>query len=1040
MFKAFLCLMISLPLAVSCFDDSELWEAIDQLEMRVDSLQNNLNAQMQVVSDMLSGKKNMAISSCVMNADSSYVVTLTNGVSFTVLPQNASLSSLVSVVTVEGKRCWAMYDESGALTPIHDSKGAPIPVDMAISVKIVDGKYYLVVGDNEIETCYDTEDLVQVFNSCEVHKDASGNVYAMTFDFGGGMKVTVAVDGYKGVLFKISTINTDVLSEYFIGYGASQTFLMDVNGVVDYVMQIPDGWRVTEKVEQLTGDVYVTITAPTREAVEMGAGVPGGDLKVVSVVEGGKAVVTKLTLSTDPFKVFNVSSLRAVVQTYTGIQKFVYGLTLISEFEPSQVIAEVNRILTTTAELPEGYFISETALDKSHEEIYPELQEGGAYMFWAVPAVYSEGDDESTAGFSASEDMLRTYSLVPMFVQMKVSDVTLLDAKLDLKVVGAAQLYAGLFPKTASVIDEIVYQINNGALEKIEDAELLSYEGPASEFPHKEFPHYMEPNTSYVAWVVPVEEDKKEYFVTDVTYQEFTTLDIVAGGTLKAELAAPVATSSSASINVSCEEAAMIYYAYLDDSIGSRNQNFGNETKWNVMQSAATFTSVRGTSVEAVIDELMPETTVWLYAVPVSHQGLLGEVVCKSVTTSGVTFNDMSVKVEPVEVLSDEASFRISVTGGTAEDYIYWVGRTANDFWVNKCGKRVETAQKFMAANPDADVIADVMKMNGPVSAEGILKVTGLTINKEHVILVMAKDAEGNYSPAGVYTFNTKAVNLGAAFVSEGSEKWNTTKKWIEDNIVWHKETFKGTSGQGQGYAYYSFDIKIPQELTASISTSYPDHFNPESADLSETIIAFEEYCAESRDVTTLSSVELKDEDRPQFDLVDDYGRMHNASNYVNVSDHYVHGCPGYGRATYFSSAGHTETSCYMWDGVCPNYEEAKKKIANKLSVEYWKAWVVDEWSWVYNNDPTHDYSRVFTDEEAISDFAMRMVNFYKPYYQDMEPIVFVNDGSALKFINSYAVGVDEEGNVIDKVFVVLKDDSGNYYAPMIIDVPNYFK
>lgn len=1031
MFKAFLCLVISLPLAVSCFDDSELWEAIDQLEMRVDSLQNNLNAQMQVVSDMLSGKKNMAISSCVMNSDSSYVVTLTNGASFTVLPQNASLSSLVSVVTVDGKRCWATYDESGVLTPVLDAKGAPIPVDMAISVKIVDGKYYLVVGGNEIETCYDTEDLVQVFNSCEVHKDASGNVYAMTFDFGDGVKVTVAVDGYKGVLFRLSTISTDVLSEYFIGYGASQTFLMDVNGVVDYVMQIPDGWRVTEKVEQLTGDVYVTITAPTREAVAMGAGVAGGDLKVVSVVEGGKAVVTKLTLSTDPFKVFNVSSLRAVVQTYTGIQKFVYGLTLISDFEPSQIIGEVNRILTTTADLPEGYFISETALDKSHEEIYPGLQEGGAYMFWAVPAVYSEGDDESTAGFSASEDMLRTYSLVPMFVQMQVGEVTLLDAELDLKVIGATRLYAGLLPKTDNVIDEIVYQINNGAYDMLENPELLNYEGPASEFPEKEFSHYLEPNTSYVAWVVPVEDDKKEYFVTDVTYQEFTTLEIKAGGTLKAELETPVLTSSSASVNVVCEEAAMIYYAYLDDSIGSRNESFGNETKWNVMQSAATFTSVRGTSVEAVIDELMPETTVWLYAVPVSHQGLLGEVVCKSVKTAGVTFNNLSVEVEPVEVLSEEASFRITVTGGTAEDYIYWVGRTANDFWVNRCGKSAETAQKFMAANPDADVIADVMKKNGPVPADGLLSVKDLTINKEHVILVMAKDATGNYSAAGVHTFNTLAVNLGVSFVNEGSEQWNTTKKWIEDNIVWHEDKFRDKDGLG--YAYYSFDIKTPQDLTASISTSYPEDYNPETADMAETIVAFEEYCLKASSSTILNGYELPDDEIEKFNLADADGNVHNAINYMSIYDYYVHGDPRFGKFTMFSSAGHNETTCSMWDGICQNYHDHQKQMQDKMDVEYWKSWVMTEW---YSDK----YGRVFNDQTAIEEFAKGAAEVFKKYYGDKEPIVFVNDGSAVTVINANAAGTDDSGNVMDKVFVILKDNSGNYYAPMVIDVPNYYK
>jgi hypothetical protein len=151
---------------------------------------------------MLSGKGSLVITSCVVNPDGSSVVTLSDGKSFTLLPPNASVSALVSVVNVNGKNCWAMYGEDGELVPITDDNNNPVPVTVSIDVQIKDGKYYLIVNGNEYETCYDTEDLVQVFNSCKLHKDASGQVYAMTFDFGEGGTVTVAVDG-SGSIVKV---------------------------------------------------------------------------------------------------------------------------------------------------------------------------------------------------------------------------------------------------------------------------------------------------------------------------------------------------------------------------------------------------------------------------------------------------------------------------------------------------------------------------------------------------------------------------------------------------------------------------------------------------------------------------------------------------------------------------------------------------------------------------------------------------------------------------------------------------------------------
>ena len=98
--------------------------------------------------------------------------------------------------------------------------------------------------------------------------------------------------------------------------------------------------------------------------------------------------------------------------------------------------------------------------------------------------------------------------------------------------------------------------------------------------------------------------------------------------------------------------------------------------------------------------------------------------------------------------------------------------------------------------------------------------------------------------------------------------------------------------------------------------------------------------------------------------------------------------------------------------------------IAECLTIEKWK-----------------NYGRARGVEgEELEAFAESYLQAYKPFYEDMEPIIFVNDGSPIKVFTGSAIGVDEKGEVHDRVIVMFKDKQGNYYEPMYFEVPNYFK
>ena len=79
-------------------------------------------------------------------------------------------------------------------------------------------------------------------------------------------------------------------------------------------------------------------------------------------------------------------------------------------------------------------------------------------------------------------------------------------------------------------------------------------------------------------------------------------------------------------------------------------------------------------------------------------------------------------------------------------------------------------------------------------------------------------------------------------------------------------------------------------------------------------------------------------------------------------------------------------------------------------------------------------------DEAAINKAAQDLLEFYRPFFENKKPIIFENTGSALEITQPYGIGADQTGQIVDDVFVVLKDKNGNYYEPMKFEVPPYFK
>lgn len=353
--------------------------------------------------------------------------------------------------------------------------------------------------------------------------------------------------------------------------------------------------------------------------------------------------------------------------------------------------------------------------------------------------------------------------------------------------------------------------------------EKLEYDGPASLFPSGKDQTYLNPETAYVAWVVPVSEGKTSYSASDVVYKEFTTNSIVPGGELELSVSDMAVTASSVSSELSCEGAAMIYYAFMNDSDGTRYSGTSDETKMSKILAAESFVSVRGNTATAELKGVRPEATKWIFAVAIGHDGKYGNVVCKSATTDKVSFNTLVLSVESLGIGSDDAKFQVSVSGGTATDFIYWCGYARDDFWVNDeyCGDSRTSAQEYLAANPDAEPVQKVMKANGAIAEDGTITVRELSMSTDYVFIVLAKDESGKYSKAAYKKFTTMAADLGD-LVQEGTDKWNEAKGQI--NIDWIEEAFY-TPENSNLSASYAFNYSGPTDLTAFVICASDSYF-----------------------------------------------------------------------------------------------------------------------------------------------------------------------------------------------------------------------
>ena len=787
-----------------------------------------------------------------------------------------------------------------------------------------------------------------------------------------------------------------------------------MEGVIDYVMQVPDGWRVKEVKDEYTRESYFDITAPVETAVSSGAAVSSGELKAVAVLEGGKSMVAKLEVSTSPFKKFTATAANAVIEKYNGVDKVLYGLSVFSDYSKETVISGAGAMLEAN-----GNGVSDSDVNVPLAQLLgAELTTGERYVLWAIPVFFDEDAEESA--WVVAEDLLVTYEFgaVTASVTVKDEDVLFNDVTVSVKLTGFSAYYGGTAVKTDDILTEILFEINNEFLEPY--TEPMTYNGSAFAFPTAAANSGVEvvSEETYLTWIVPVKSDITEYTADDIIYEEYTLPGVTAGGSIKLTPGAAEIDRVSIKVPLSDEGATRFYYAFNTKRNASKYSTDAKRAEYLLTSG----TVVNGSSAVASIDRLDPESTMVLFAMATDSKGKYGEVSVTEYTTDELVYNDMKVTLETTNLGEDNASVSFTVKGGTAASYVYWAGRNTDEFWVDLASNdtdRISAAQEYLALYPDDAAVVRAMSKYPMVN--GKIELTELVGEATYNLLVLAVDSEGVTSKAGHVQFTTLAENLGTV-VQSGTTEWNNAKAKI--TLTYNPESY--TSGDGE-FSGYSFNYQGPTDMTAYVVAGHKDYFEGRGYTMSipEKIVDIRDYASRPIDGSYYA-------DATEI-YYDDEGNEHQGS-IVDYVTYGTHGLASKGAITYFSSHHHDESNCEACEERANDptansdrsYEGQMATITAKTTLDY------------YKNVAKVRYQ--ITNETYINKTAEGLLALYYDYYKDLKPTIYINDGSSVKIDARQGFGLDDEGNVQDAVIVVLRDKDNNYYEPMIFLVENHWK
>ncbi|MBR5850417.1 MAG: hypothetical protein IKZ12_05090 [Alistipes sp.] len=757
------------------YDDTELRGQIADLYAQLQALQATVNANMTTLQGMINGLT--TVKSHTQDSNGNWVFELSDGTQFTVYAEyepEALPSSLIHVMEVEidGVKTlvWATVGADGQLTPLKDGENyLPVvqetPEIPTLEYKAENGKIYIKLSNATewIETGMTNEALDKLLAAGNAEcasgitgwepvmgEDRWGDpiMIGVTFTLADGGTFTVELDSDDEMSFGFYQEGMrDPIETYYLAPGKTDSYIQfRTNGLVDFIKEVPEGWALTINGSE-EDDFSVKLTAPTAEAIAANASIAEGVVKLFGVFEDGTSAVLKMNVTaTNPWKTFSVSHKKAVVAAYNGVEAFVYGVKKAADYDPSTIKETVaNELASYSAKFSDVW--SGLAIDESIEDIYgAELEEGVEYIFYV--ATYTEkmvGYDWVTE--ITSEFTTKTICKPTISVEQTAATFNSISVKANLK--GFDACYAMFGPKGWMSVEEFVEDQINYWADSRWDPDCIytiggeyTLEGAIQKLPMVEASYEIAPDTEYFLYIIPAEEGKKIYAVEDVTVCTFKSAALVSGGSITVETPTINVDFTSANTTLTATGAKMIYYM--------------NYAKADVPADEATLVAELLAGQQYVESEgyvrmnnLAIGTEYVLVAMAIDSNGAYAAPQKFAFSTKAVTFTS------PVTVTIDQTNSVINQrngklvwnASGEVQKYLYFLDTADKTQYTDTMGGTPEAAAKYMVVNQS-------MYYVGKTTSNTLDYTFGYSNSgKPHILIVVAIDAEGNFSQVASWEF-----------------------------------------------------------------------------------------------------------------------------------------------------------------------------------------------------------------------------------------------------------------------------------------------
>ena len=834
--------------------ENRLNDELSALKSLIESQIKTVTDQVGAVAEKVDGL--VTVSKCEANEDGTYEITLSDGSKFTVYPEyEQDLTGIVTTIKIGDEIYWAIYGEDGKAEVVTDSEGAPVPVVAAtpqVDVNEMTGDVYITFdnGENWInignkKPCvfadaevvytdnYTDEEEAKYPNSC--YEEPMYVVITLA----DGSTITVTIDGAASFMF--GGHSGLISGTQYICAGTTKNISFLTTNIQDWIKEVPAGWQVVEKDVQYAeyGGASFVVTAPTLEAVASGAAVAEGTIKILAVAQGGKSVTAALKVTIEAFETVSAGKNAVTVKMNNGIYGYILGVSPVADYNAESIVSTLKPVVEEMIESMWGSYPAWDAwyalenditlddntfdysiADYSFDELnyVPEMEYGQDYIVWAVAVEewYSAGGD-----FGYSLGNITSVPYHHSVVVIETQKCTFNDIQIKAEFKGIDAYYGGFYKKYSNnetLAEDLLSEFNSSFNsmyggyqlmyvndEYVEGWENAIYTGSPIALVNGY--EQLTPGTDYYFFLIPAEDGKEKYSMSDMYFIEWSTAALTAGGQTPVVAADATIEYQKISVPLSAEEAVYIYYKYVEPS------------KLPTIQDKAAYLLengylAKGGAVTANQTGLKPGTPMVLLAMAVDQNGCYGDVYEKEYSSKEMEYASAVVVAELQGDASTSAVFKVSCDA-EVDTYIYWCGDMSSYSWNSQLGGSLEAATSFIPLNPDHYLLKKVASANLP---EAGIEVTGLKVNTTCAFVVSAKLKDGSFTKATMVTF-TPMMSLGN-FVYATDENGNENPVWVAA-----KPTVTANVDMVADFADVTWTVSVPAGYTAKTAVIHEDNF-----------------------------------------------------------------------------------------------------------------------------------------------------------------------------------------------------------------------